>query len=269
MERIYGPIANKLTMAQREPLWTEFAKQEETLAQQVLFKSLQDSIYNLFNSDEFIQSLNRCLNDAHRDQYLCQYVRLLIDKWKIKFVQVIKLDTLHVNVICDINRHGNPVIIDYGANLCLLQKGEADVNAWPGSVTKEMVVEAFENFLKGKGYSAPEVAAVAEPVQEAVAAKPKFKVKPLVWKSIRSIYNLHEAEAGTSPLVLRFQSHTTRTGNRDLTVITNIDVTPESSCEYINPPGGYASLDEAKAAAEQFIMDAFNDLMVTDETTEV
>lgn len=266
MERIYGPIANKLTMAQREPLWTEFVKQEETVAQQALAKALQDSIYSLFNSDEFIQSLNRCLSDARREQYLCQCVRLLIVEWKIKFVRVIKLDTFHVNVICDINRHGIPMVVDYGVNLCLLQKGEADVKAWPGSVTKEMVVDSFENFLKEKGFSASEETAVTEPDQGPTANKPRFKVKPLVWVADDNYPKNLKSEAGTKPLVLRFCINQRPNGTCSLMVLTNIDVNYESSPEYICPPAGYSSVDDAKAAAEQFIMDAFNDLMDTTDT---
>ncbi len=102
--------------------------------------------------------------------------------------------------------------------------------------------------------------------EEAVAAKPKFKVKPLIWKPTGNHYNGFTAKAGKSPLVLEFCSDPYQNGNWNLTVITNIDVTVESSCEIINPLGGYASFDEAKAAAEQFIMDAFNDLMDTTDT---
>lgn len=80
-----------------------------------------------------------------------------------------------------------------------------------------------------------------------------IKIKPIEWDSVSKYSDSSiEGVAGSGPLKLNFTITPRRNGQgASLEVLTNIDVTAESSSEYIG--SGYANVEAAKKAAEVFI----------------
>ena len=80
-----------------------------------------------------------------------------------------------------------------------------------------------------------------------------IKIKPIEWEvNSNHTYGCIKGAAGTGPLEFSFTVTPWKNGKgASLEVLTNIDVTVESSSEYIG--SGHANIEAAKKAAEVFI----------------